>query len=351
MYFSNRLIQWYLQNKRDLPWRNTSNPYIIWLSEIILQQTRVAQGLPYFEAFLNRFPTVLDLANAQEEEVLKLWEGLGYYSRGRNLHLTAKIIAFEMLGEFPSSFLELKKLKGVGNYTAAAIASFAYQEAVPVVDGNVYRVLSRIFEIETDIMSSGAHQKFFDLAKTLIDPLRPDLFNQAIMEFGSIFCTPKKPECSSCIFNSTCLAYAKGRILEFPVKSKKSRVKKRYLYYLILVNDENKIKMNQRLGNNIWKKLYEFELVESEHELTESEIKRQFEILTNSIEYQEFKSLNDSYIPHKLTHLFLHLKFYKAKTNQQSEGFMTVEEAISKPKPIVIHDFILKNINKITSFI
>lgn len=351
MYFSNRLVQWYLQNKRDLPWRNTSNPYVIWLSEIILQQTRIAQGLPYFEAFLKRFPTVLDLADADEEEVLKLWEGLGYYSRARNLHATAKTIAFDMQGVFPNNFSNLKKLKGVGNYTAAAIASFAFQEAVPVVDGNVYRVLSRVFGIETDILSSKAHQEFFELAQKLIDPKHPDLFNQAIMEFGALYCTPSKPDCQSCIFKTTCSAFAHNKVDEFPVKIKKVKVKNRFLYYLIVVNQEGKIKMNQRIENSIWKKLYEFELIESDHELLETGVTELFRKKTDGIHFQDIKPLNETFIEHKLTHLKLHLKFYITKTNQCSELFLGIDEAILKPKPIVIHEFILNNRNKIINFL
>jgi A/G-specific adenine glycosylase len=351
MYFSNRLIQWYLQNKRDLPWRNTSNPYVIWLSEIILQQTRIAQGIPYFEAFLNKFPTVLDLAQAEEEEVLKLWEGLGYYSRARNLHATAKTIAFDMQGAFPNNFSDLKKLKGVGNYTAAAIASFAFQEAVPVVDGNVYRVLSRVFGIETDILSSKAHQEFFELAQTLIDTKQPDIFNQAIMEFGALYCTPSKPDCQSCIFNATCSAFAHDKVHEFPVKIKKVKVKNRFLYYLVLINQDGKIKMNQRIGNSIWKKLYEFELLESDHELLESEVAHLFIKKNNSIHFQDITPLNETFIEHKLTHLKLHLKFYISQTNQNSELFLDIDDAILKPKPIVIHEFILNNRNKIMSFL
>jgi len=194
MNFSKSLIQWYLQNKRDLPWRNTIDPYFIWLSEIMLQQTRVAQGLPYFLRFTEAFPTVFDLAKADEEQVLKLWQGLGYYSRARNLHKTAQQVAFEFNGKFPANYAELLKLKGIGEYTAAAIASFAYNESVPVVDGNVYRVLSRYFEVETDIASSGAKKEFTQLAAELLPAGEANLFNQAIMEFGALQCVPKNPD-------------------------------------------------------------------------------------------------------------------------------------------------------------
>lgn len=192
MEFSNSLINWYLQNKRDLPWRNTDNPYLIWLSEIMLQQTRVAQGLPYFLTFTTTFPTVFDLAIAKEEQVLKLWQGLGYYSRARNLHATAKYIAFELDGKFPSNYKELLKLKGVGEYTAAAIASFSYNEPVAVLDGNVFRVLSRYFNLDSDISLPKTKTEFQQLAQEVLNKNNPALFNQAIMEFGALQCVPKK---------------------------------------------------------------------------------------------------------------------------------------------------------------
>jgi len=196
MNFSKILTTWYLENKRDLPWRKTTNPYHIWLSEIMLQQTRVAQGLPYYLSFTNAFPTVFDLAKANEEQVLKLWQGLGYYSRARNLHATAKYIANDLNGVFPTDYKSLLKLKGVGEYTAAAIASFSYNEIVPVVDGNVYRVLSRYFNIETDIASAKARNEFTLLAQEVILKENPALFNQAIMEFGSLQFVTKSPNCS-----------------------------------------------------------------------------------------------------------------------------------------------------------
>ena len=212
MQFSNSLTAWYLQNKRDLPWRNTTDPYKIWLSEIMLQQTRVAQGLPYFLRFIESFPTVFDLANASEEEVLKLWQGLGYYSRARNLHATAKIIANDYGGDFPNNFKELLKLKGVGDYTAAAIASFSFNEVIPVVDGNVYRVLARYFDIETNIALPKAKKEFFELASELISKENPALFNQAIMEFGALQCVPQNPDCSKCVLNSSCLGLQKKKV-------------------------------------------------------------------------------------------------------------------------------------------
>ena len=224
MHFSNSLVQWYLQNKRDLPWRDTINPYFIWLSEIMLQQTRVAQGLPYFLSFTQAFPTVFDLANAEEEQVLKLWQGLGYYSRARNLHETAKYIANELNGIFPNNYSDLLKLKGVGEYTAAAIASFSYNEPVAVLDGNVYRVLSRYFNLDTDISDFKSKKIFQSLAQEVLLKEKPALFNQAIMEFGALQCVPKNPDCQNCIFSSSCGALQCKKVGLLPVKSKKTKV-------------------------------------------------------------------------------------------------------------------------------
>src|SRR6218665_1506972 len=233
MDFSNILIKWYLQNKRDLPWRKTVDPYQIWLSEIMLQQTRVAQGMPYFFAFTKEFPTVKDLADASEEKVLKLWQGLGYYSRARNLHKTAQYIAYDLNGVFPDSYKELLKLKGVGEYTAAAIASFSYNESVPVVDGNVFRVLSRYFDVETDIALTSTKKEFTALAFELMQKNNPALFNQAIMEFGALQCVPKSPDCENCVLNSGCLALLKKKVNQLPVKSKKMKAKNRFFNYVV----------------------------------------------------------------------------------------------------------------------
>ena len=225
MVFSKRLKQWYLQNKRELPWRSTQDPYKIWLSEIIMQQTRVEQGLPYYLRFTEAYPNVHSLANAPEQEVLKLWQGLGYYSRARNLHTTAIRVSKELDGNFPDHYKELKTLKGVGDYTASAIASFCFNEPVAVVDGNVYRVLSRVFGVETPINSTQGIKEFKALAQELIDHKDPATFNQAIMEFGAIQCKPQNPLCETCPFNDVCLALKNDQIKELPVKIKKTKIR------------------------------------------------------------------------------------------------------------------------------
>jgi A/G-specific adenine glycosylase len=256
-------IDWYLANKRDLPWRNTTNPYAIWLSEIILQQTRVAQGLPYYEKFLAAYPTVMDLAAAPQEEVLRLWQGLGYYSRARNLHNTAKIIVSEHGGDFPDNYKELLTLKGIGPYTAAAIASFAYNEDVAVVDGNVFRVLARLMGNRTDIASTEGKKVFTAIANELLTVGQANVFNQAIMEFGAIHCTPQKPNCLFCPFASICEANAQSLQTVLPIKIKKLTIKHRFLNYIVFIQN-NKVLMKKRTAGDIWEGLHDFYLIETE---------------------------------------------------------------------------------------
>jgi A/G-specific adenine glycosylase len=342
MDFSNSLLLWYLQNKRDLPWRNTTNPYPIWLSEIMLQQTRVAQGLPYFLAFTEAFPTILDLAKADEEQVLKLWQGLGYYSRARNMHKTAQIIAFELGGNFPNNYNDLIKLKGIGEYTAAAIASFAFNEVVAAVDGNVFRVLSRYFNIDTDIASSGAKKEFTALAKELIPNDNPALFNQAIMEFGALQCVPKNPNCESCIFNSSCAALQKKKVAELPVKSKKVKVANRYLNYLVFLDNNNNTIINKRTEKGIWHNLYEFPVIEAESELDFDDLSS---IIKNRFSENEILSIttyNNEQIIHKLSHQKLHINFYKVAVSKKISNGINLNSLRNFPFPIVIFNFIEK---------
>jgi A/G-specific adenine glycosylase len=265
--FSIKVTSWFQENKRDLPWRHTKDPYTIWLSEIILQQTRVAQGLPYYYRFLEQLPTVHDFAKAPQEEILRLWQGLGYYSRARNMHTTAKLIVEKYDGKFPDNYNELVKLKGVGPYTGAAIASFAFDEAVPVVDGNVFRVLSRVFGIETDIASSPARKEFTELAQSLIPENAPADFNQAIMEFGALQCTPQKPNCMFCPLQTECYAFQHEAQSQLPVKLKKTKVRNRYFNYFAIQKGKEFV-MNKRPENDIWSGLYEFYLLETEEENT-----------------------------------------------------------------------------------
>ena len=343
MKFSNSLIQWYLQNKRDLPWRNSTNPYHIWLSEIMLQQTRVAQGLPFFLRFTEAFPTVFDLANADEEQVLKLWQGLGYYSRARNLHKTAQFIALELNGIFPATYNDLLKLKGVGEYTAAAIASFVYNENVPVVDGNVFRVLSRYFDVETDIASTGAKKEFTQLASELLPKGKANVFNQAIMEFGALQCVPKNPDCSNCVLNDSCIALQKKKVAQLPVKLKKTKVTNRYFSYLIFSDEDSNTIINKRTAKGIWHNLYEFPLIETDDSIAETEI---IDLIKNQLfvsnEIVEVKLSNPEAILHKLSHQHLTVRFWEVKVKGKIPNSLSYESAKAMPFPIVIFNFISK---------
>lgn len=338
MSFSKTLITWYLDNKRDLPWRKTKDPYHIWLSEIMLQQTRVAQGLPYFLAFTEAFPTVFDLAKADEEKVLKLWQGLGYYSRARNLHATAKYISEELSGNFPNNYKDLLKLKGIGEYTAAAIASFSFKECVPVVDGNVYRVLSRYFDIETDIASSGAKKEFTQLASELIDKKKPELFNQAIMEFGALQCVPKSPDCNSCPLNNSCLAQAKNKVSQLPIKLKKQKITNRFFNYLLVLDNKNQTIINKRTQKGIWHNLYEFPLIETEQKESEEIIQQKIRSLFKNV--TAITLLESESVIHKLSHQHLYISFWKVNVNDKLENSFDYETLKKHPFPIVLHNFI-----------
>ncbi|WP_264566942.1 A/G-specific adenine glycosylase [Flavobacterium sp. N3904] len=341
MKFSNTLIKWYLQNKRDLPWRKTTDPYPIWLSEIMLQQTRVAQGTPYFLSFTAAFPTVFDLADANEEQVLKLWQGLGYYSRARNLHKTAQTVAYQSEGIFPNNYSDLLKLKGIGEYTAAAIASFSYNECVPVVDGNVFRVLSRYFDIETDIAQASAKKEFAALAFELMPKNNPAQFNQAIMEFGALQCVPKSPNCTVCVFNSSCAALQKKKVDQLPVKSKKTKVRNRYFNYIVVEDDLGNTIIQKRTAKGIWHNLYEFPLLETEKVEDFDTVARQ--IQQQFFQENEIASLleyNEQSIIHKLSHQHLHIKFWKVSIKGSIENGIDLKTAKTFPFPIVIHNFI-----------
>ncbi|MFD2563282.1 A/G-specific adenine glycosylase [Aquimarina rubra] len=346
MIFPKKLITWYLQNKRSMPWRETTDPYRIWLSEIILQQTRVAQGLPYYLSFIDHYPTVFDLANAKEEEVLKLWQGLGYYSRARNLHTTAKYIANNLEGVFPTTYKDLLQLKGVGDYTASAIASICYNEVVPVVDGNVYRVLSRYFNVDTPINSTQGIKEFKKLAWEMIDPEQPATFNQAIMEFGALQCKPQSPYCIVCPLNDSCEALKKGTVASLPIKLKKLKVKKRYFNYLIFSVKDQQTIIKQRKGKGIWQNLYEFPLIETEKEVGLDYIKDNdvFKSLLNNVDYDIILHETEFKI-HKLSHQHLYTRFYIIKTEEPPKingesNIVGIEKIREYPVPILIGNFI-----------
>lgn len=345
MNFSKILIAWYLDNKRDLPWRSTTNPYLIWLSEIMLQQTRVAQALPYYFAFVDAFPTVTDLANAAEDKILRLWQGLGYYSRARNMHATAMQVVEHHQGAFPTSYKELIKLKGIGPYTAAAIASFAFREAVAVVDGNVYRVLSRIYGIDVDIAKSEAKSIFAEKAQSLFSVKTPDLYNQALMEFGALQCVPRNPSCHNCPFSSSCFAYQNQRVTELPVKSKAKKARKRYFNYFVTANAKGEIALQQRLQNDIWQKLYEFPLLE-----TEAEIDAEAAVAAvNKLMPAAVVNRIDAFpvrASHKLSHQIIELCFWKLEIDGDLPVAVPLNSVVDYPMPIALHNFTVAEISR-----
>jgi A/G-specific adenine glycosylase len=342
MKFSELLIHYYTNHYRKLPWRDTSNPYYIWLSEVILQQTRVPQGLKYYYKFTEQYPTIQDLAAANEDEVLKLWQGLGYYSRARNMHATAREVVRKYNGEFPSSFIELKKLKGVGDYTAAAIASFAFGEAVPVVDGNVSRVLSRYFGVEEAIDSLAGKKLIRRIAEQELDPLQPALFNQAIMEYGAMVCTSKSPNCATCELRAGCYAHANRKVALLPLKTKKLAPRHRYFYYFV-IRFKGRILYKKRGPGDIWQGLHDFPLIEKEKEEPIEEILRSPEFL-KIIDHQEnytILSVSDS-IRHVLTHQILHVRFIRielSKALPNPNSSIHEHEFEQMAVPVVIQDF------------
>lgn len=307
---SDKLIFWYKKNKRDLPWRNINDPYKIWLSEIILQQTQVIQGLNYYIKFIETFPTVIDLANASEDKVMRLWQGLGYYSRARNLHAAAKVIKTTHKGKFPTTYETIKELKGVGDYTAAAISSFAFGLPRAVVDGNVYRVLSRLFNINTPINSTKGKKDFQFLADELLNKKQPGLHNSAIMEFGALWCKPQNPNCEDCPLQEHCLAFQNNTISLLPVKDKKIKIKNRYLHYFIF-NYKNNVYIQKRTEKDIWQNLYEFYLIETLEE-TATEILLKSKTLKTLVPKFDVISFTAAK-KHILSHQHLYAVFYELK--------------------------------------
>ena len=314
-FIQDTLINWYAENRRDLPWRHNPTPYQVWLSEIILQQTRVNQGWDYYLRFVEKWPTVVDLAASTEEEVLKMWQGLGYYSRARNLHQCARQVAEQYGGMFPSDYEKLKKLKGVGDYTAAAIASIAFNLPNAVVDGNVYRVLSRLFDIEIPINNKG-QQLFARLAQELLNRKQPGLHNQAMMEFGALQCTPKNPNCLLCPLQQRCLAFERQTVMQRPVKLAKTIVTTRHFNYLVF-RIKDKIYLHKRDANDIWKNLYDFPCIESEKPMSVEEVlaSEEFRQLVGKHPFVVVKA--SPIFTHKLTHRTILAQFIEIKLSQE----------------------------------
>ena len=320
MEFTVPLEKWYLENKRDSPWRNATDPYVIWISEVILQQTRVIQGLDYFNRFMTRFPDIASLAEAEGDEVLKYWQGLGYYSRARNLHTAARQIMDDFGGHFPKSYKDVLSLKGIGEYTAAAICSFAYRQPYAVVDGNVYRVLARLFDIDVPIDSTRGKKLFAKLASELLDKKHPDVYNQAIMELGALQCVPRSPRCELCPLSDKCLSLISGRIEKLPVKQGKTVVKPRFFNYLC-ISSQGDTWIRQRKGKDIGENLYEFVLIETDKECSFEELQRTEEYCRI---FNGLGKVKVTALPlqkrHVLSHRIINAYFYSIEIESVPEG-------------------------------
>ncbi len=338
---SKELLKWYATHKRPLPWRETRNPYKIWISEVILQQTRVAQGMDYYLRFVERFPAVSSLAAASQDEVLKYWQGLGYYSRARNLLAAARTIEEKYGGRFPASYQEVRALKGIGDYTAAAICSAAYGMPLAAVDGNVYRVLARIFNIDLPIDSTAGKRYFSELAAAQLDERHPGEYNQAIMDFGALQCTPGTPDCSVCPLEAKCLGLSAGRIGELPVKKGRTAVRGRYFYYFHILC-EGRTWMHRRSGKDIWQGLYEFPLIETDGPTSPDDLQGQpgFQLLFSGTGKPEILSVSPE-IRHILSHQVLHIRFLTIAIHSSGSGldnYMSVSPQdiphLAVPRPI-----------------
>lgn len=344
-YFSNRVVKWYLENKRSLPWRETRDPYKIWLSEIILQQTRVAQGLPYYERFIKKYPNVVSLAKADQQDVLRLWQGLGYYTRARNLHKCAQLVVQQYNGAFPCRYQDLIKLPGIGDYTAAAIASFSSEEPVAVVDGNVYRVLSRVFGIQTIINSPEGKKQFNRLANELLDIRQPGLYNQAIMEFGALHCTPKNPGCDTCVIRSGCFAHQHDLQETLPVKAKPARSRKRYFYYVV-IEKKKSLLMKKRTEKDIWHGLFDFHLIEKTRPVSAKKLMNEDETLAKLVDTAEKVEISPLY-KHILSHQtifcrFIHIYVSRNVGNKVDKrlAFYPLKKVAGLPKPVLVNRFL-----------
>jgi A/G-specific adenine glycosylase len=345
--FTQKLFRWYSLNKRNLPWLGSNNPYLVWLSEVILQQTRVEQGLDYFLKFKKKYPTIKKLANAEPDEVMKMWEGLGYYSRARNMHSTAKTIDNELNGVFPSAYDELLKLKGIGTYTAHAILSYAYKQPYAVVDGNVLRIFSRFYGINEAVDTPNGKNIIQAKANLLLDKNAPDIFNQALMDFGSLVCKPKNPDCINCPFNNKCVAFKEDQTAYYPIKSKKIKQKVRYFHFF-LITDTRNLLLTQRTDKDIWKNLYQFPVITTENPAR----------LTEVMNHPDFKALNlnnnmriieSTMYKQQLTHQKLLCRFYIFEVNdlekiELPDTFIIDFKQLKKYAfPGVIRDFLKNN--------
>lgn len=334
--FAEKLLIWYSENGRSLPWRGIDNPYFIWLSEIILQQTRIEQGRSYYEHFTREYPTVRHLAEATEQQVLKSWQGLGYYSRARNLHKAAQKVAYELDGRFPGTYEGILSLPGVGRYTAAAVASFAFKLPYPVIDGNVYRVVARLYGLYTPIGTDAAYKEFEGLLNHLIDRQHPDLFNQAIMDFGSIYCKPAGPDCLNCIFRQECVAYREGKVEQLPVRMKRAEVKRRYFYYFDIrwhEMDKEFLLVRRRGEGDVWQGLYDFPLWEVEAPVKAASQRKRFPALLKEwmgVAPQRMET--GPMLQHQLTHRTIVAQFVRVDYMRRPPQIPPQAEVIETPE-------------------
>lgn len=343
--FTQPLLKWHLEkNKRKMPWKGEKDPYKIWLSEIILQQTRVEQGIDYYKKFITTFPDIHQLANAEDNKVFKLWEGLGYYTRCKNMLLTARHISKERKGKFPDSYEEIIGLKGIGAYTAAAISSFAFNLPYAVVDGNVFRVISRVFGINKAIDSAEGKKFFTQLANELLDKKNPGMYNQALMDFGAVVCKPASPLCEICIFKNKCYAYQYNKINELPVKLKKLKVKKRYFNYLVL-EYKNELLIRERLAKDIWQHLYEFCLIETAKPLKPGKL-IELALEKKILYHQKFSVMRQlqsikQLLSHQLiTGQFVYIRLQKKPAVKENFILLPQLQLKSYPFPKLIHNAI-----------
>ncbi|HEY1045333.1 MAG TPA: A/G-specific adenine glycosylase [Bacteroidia bacterium] len=339
------IIKWYKKNFRILPWRETKDPYKIWISEVILQQTQIVTGVDYYHKFILKFPHIKALASSNEETILKLWQGLGYYSRARNLHKTAKIISDSYDGTFPSNYKQLIKLPGIGDYTASAILSFAFDQPFPVLDGNVFRVLSRLYQIELPIDVPANRKVFMEILNQMISNQNPILFNNAMMELGAVICKPDNPKCDQCPVAVHCLSRKNGVHTQLPIKSKLMQKRTRYFNY-VYIRYNNSFYLVQRIKKDIWQNLYELPLIESEKEILTSKdlLNGLSELITNTDTFSPFPQIS---LKHILTHQEIKAKFWVIKTNEKPNFLMngclkvTDENYTKYPIPVLISKFLL----------
>ena len=345
MSLENQLLKWYLINKRDLPWRKNKDPYSVWISEIILQQTRVSQGTQYYNNFMKRFPNIEELSISKESEVLKVWQGLGYYNRAINLHKTSKEIFNNLKGIFPSRYEDLIKLKGIGDYTASAISSICFDEYNPVVDGNVLRFLSRYYGIKDPIDSKKTQNKVKEIGKKLIDKTdSPGDFNQAMMEFGALICTPF-PDCNTCALSSKCVALDKNEVEKLPVKLKKKKIKERFLNYIVLIDKKNNTIVEKRVEKDIWFKLNQFPLIETNFKVDDimrtSSFKKFIKSQKTPIKIEKYSRHN---VKHVLSHQILQITFHKFKIEKEISSGINLSQLINYNFPVPINNFINKKL-------